>query len=286
MGGRWDATNVGNSILSVITNISLEHTEILGDSIAAIAAEKAGIIKEGVPVITGVLEKEALDVIEKQAKKHSSPIKILGRNFSILEEKNGFFTYSGKKTFHHLKPGLPGAHQATNMALALAALEELEGKRKDFILSRDLIEKGIALQNWPARMQILHENPMVILDGAHNEAGAKALADFIRTAGNRPKILVWGVLADKNAKSMLEHLAPLFSEIIFTRPDSPRARNPEELPALVPSGKIMQVMENPEDAFTAAMQNCPETGLVCVAGSLFLAGTALKFFAKEETGIR
>lgn len=282
MGGRWDATNAAESEISVITTISLEHTEILGNTLKAIAGEKAGIIRKNIPVITGVREKEALKVIQKQTEKLSSSLKIIDEDFSIKEEENGFFTYQGKKRFLHLKPGLSGIHQAMNMALALAALESLSEKRKDLILSEKIIQEGVLLQNWPARTQILCEKPMVILDGAHNEAGAKALAGFIKTLDHAPKILVFGVLSDKNASKMLQDLAPLFSEIIFTKPESERSRNPEELPAFLPTEKMNSIVEKPEEAFSCAMKKCPENGLLCIAGSLFLAGDALRFFSPEN----
>lgn len=283
MGGRWDATNVACSELSVITTLSLEHTEILGNTLEAVAREKAGIVKEGIPLITGVRAPKALDLVREQAKRCRAPLKILDEDFFLKEEKDGFFTYEGEQTFRKLKPGLLGAHQAMNMALALAGLESLCGKRKNLTLSEDWIREGIRCQNWPARMQLLHQEPTVLLDGAHNEAGAGALADFIRTRAEEPKFLVFGVLSDKNASAMLNLLSPLFSEIVFTRPESPRSRDPETLPSLLSEKRGSRVLKNPDDALSCALKKCPKKGLICIAGSLFLAGAALNFFERKAS---
>ncbi|TWI77437.1 dihydrofolate synthase/folylpolyglutamate synthase [Desulfobotulus alkaliphilus] len=276
MGGRWDATNVCRPVACIITSIGMDHREFLGNTIRAIAGEKAGIIKPQIPVVTGVTQPEALDVIVEKAESCGAPIKIMGRDFDIEKTGRDLFTYRGINTYTNLSPGLAGNHQATNMALAIAALESLGEKR---IIVPDLppaiIHKGLADRRWPARIQQLGTEPDVILDGAHNPEAAMALAAYLRERTPEPRVLVFGVLEDKDAKAMLDILAPLFDRIILTRPDTPRGLDPEKLIPLLPGTLPFDICSTVPDALERAMHRVKPTGSVCIAGSLYLAGDVL-----------
>ncbi|TYT75735.1 bifunctional folylpolyglutamate synthase/dihydrofolate synthase [Desulfobotulus mexicanus] len=276
MGGRWDATNVCRPAVCIITSIGMDHREFLGHTTAAIAGEKAGIIKQGVPVITGVKQPEALDVIMQKAKACNCPIKIMGRDFHIENTGQDLFTYRGRRTYTNLNPGLAGNHQATNMALAIAALETLVERG---IIASDIpqaiIHKGLADRSWPARIQQLSTNPAVILDGAHNTEAAMALAEYIRERTPEPRILVFGVLEDKDAKAMLDLLTPLFDRIILTRPDTPRSLDPEKLAPILPKTMPFEICPPVSHALETAMNLSKKTGCICIAGSLYLAGEVL-----------
>jgi len=275
MGGRWDATTACHPAVCVITTIAMDHREFLGNSPEAIAGEKAGIIKPGIPVVTGVRQPEALEVIRKQADLLKAPLRVLGEDFHIRDEGEGLYTYEGKNRISHLRPALAGKHQAQNLALALATLESLEEQRPGFRLSEKAIRQGLEHHTWPARIQKLLKNPLVLLDGAHNPEAAAVLAEYLEHHTPSPRTLLFGVLEDKDAPAMLEHLLPLFSRVVLTRPDTPRSRNPETLIPLLPENLPLTVEPDVKKALSLALSRTPESGCLCIAGSLYLAGEIL-----------
>ena len=286
MGGRLDATNVLAPAVSIITNISIEHTDYLGNTLAEIAGEKAGIIKPGVPVITGVTQDEALSVITKTAREKKAPLYIMGKDFTTATASStglaARFDYQGMAfSLNELNTPLPGNHQINNAAMALAACELLltPGANNPLppAISPETIGKGLAATKWPGRLEYILHDPHVILDGAHNLHAAENLARFLTTEAKATHLtLVLGILNDKPYEKMLEHLVPTADRIIFTRPKINRNLDPEILLKL--SEKLtrveMCVIDDVAQAVSHAIDTTPENGTVCIAGSLYVAGEA------------
>ena len=195
MGGRLDATNMITPALSIITNISIEHREYLGNTIAQIAAEKAGIIKSGVPVVTAVRQKSAVGVIESVAADRAAPVFRKGAAFRTRRNRDGSFNYYGMDhTWRGLRPPLLGDHQVENAAMVLAGCEVLIRSGVD--LSLEDIRTGFANTRWPGRLEVVKRSPLVILDGAHNLEAARRLAAYLASqAAGRKITLVVGILA-------------------------------------------------------------------------------------------
>jgi dihydrofolate synthase/folylpolyglutamate synthase len=286
MGGRLDATNVLAPAVSIITNISIEHTDYLGNTLAEIAGEKAGIIKPGVPVITGVTQDEALNVITDTAREKDAPLYLMGKDFSTTpvnsSDRASRFDYRGMAlSLKNLHTPLPGNHQINNAAMALAACELLltPGQNNPLPppISPETIRQGLATTKWPGRLEYIIQNPPVILDGAHNLHAAENLARFLKEEGKAPHLtLVLGILNDKPYEKMLAHLVPTADRIIFTRPKINRNLDPEILLKL--SEQLTQVemcvIDDVGQAVSHAIDTAPENGTVCVAGSLYVAGEA------------
>jgi dihydrofolate synthase / folylpolyglutamate synthase len=284
MGGRLDATNVITPSLCIISNISLEHREYLGNTIAQIASEKGGIIKRKVPVITGARQPAAVDVIERIAESKSAPFFRLGRHFKITRHPDRTFSYRGLT--HHwqnLKTGLSGSYQADNAALVLAACELLNRKHAD--LSEEQIRIGLENNRWPGRLEVVSTTPLVILDGAHNLAGAKHLAQYLKdNFQGRPITLVIGILSDKPYVSMLKCLVSIASKVVLTSPVIDRALPVEALLSAARNiASFIEVIPNVGEAVTRTMDEALPEDVICVAGSLYVVGEAKE--ALEKRGI-
>jgi dihydrofolate synthase/folylpolyglutamate synthase len=265
LGGRLDATNIVMPLASVITNIALDHQQWLGDSLEKIAAEKAGIIKPGIPVVTAADAPAALAVIKEIAREKNAPLILAaaGDDESRLAGTSA--------------PPLPGEHQKRNAALALATVEVL---RQDIPVTEEKIREGFENVNWPGRLQLI-ETPAgqkFLLDGAHNVAGA----DTLRTAlennflAGRP-VFIFGALADKNWPDICRLLAPLAAKVFTVPVASERTAKPADLAACFrranPALEIM-ALEN----LAAALIACKNEPFVVITGSLYLVGEALEQF--------
>lgn len=284
MGGRFDATNViENPLVSVIASISLDHTEILGDTIEKIAQEKCGIVKPGRPVVCSPCEpSEALEVIRRTARERgcrlteagASSLKILCTDLSGTE-----FEYEGQK----LKLPFLGEHQVKNAASALAALEILRGEGWNITLAA--LQNGFSSARLPARLEVLSTAPPVLLDGAHNPGGTAALAAAVRQyLPGRKIVAVMGMMADKDAAHAVGNLRGLFSQVIAVAPPSPRAMDAEDFAALWrQTGIGARSAQNAETALRLAFSLLEPDGALVVCGSLYLAGElrepALKILA-------
>ncbi len=275
MGGRLDATNILEPRLSIVTNVSMEHQEYLGNSLAQIAAEKGGIIKPNVPVITGVHQKSALHVVKQIALKQSAPLYRRGHDFRVRRCAHGAFNYYGiDHIWRKMKAGLLGNHQIDNAALTLAACETLQHRGAK--LTEEMIRSGLLQTQWPGRLELISEKPAVLLDGAHNLEAAKALARFLETDWGKHNItLVAGISDDKAYRPMLECLLPVCRRAILTRPKIERAMQPEKL---LPVARSMiddiQIVTDVEAAVRQAVSDAGPGDAVCVAGSLYLVGEA------------
>ncbi len=270
LGGRLDSTNVVNPLVSVITNVDYDHMDYLGNDLKSIAREKAGIVKAGVPVVTGA-QGEALEVIEEASAKKGSPLYVLGRDFGYKKDDEQAMTYWGPDTqLKNLRLGLRGDHQFGNCALALCVAGCLA--RSGFHVGEPAMRRGIELAQWPGRLEVVHEEPTVLLDAAHNPHGIRALKEYIADRyGEERKILVFGVMRDKDYGTMLPDLAPLFEDVILTRPDIERALPPQDL-SLYASGAV--IAETVEEALTKAGSLAGDRGLIVVTGSIYTIGEA------------
>lgn len=272
LGGRLDATNVFEKPLAtVITNISLEHTDVLGKTEDAIAREKAGILRHDVPCVTGATG-EALQAIKEVAAEIDAPLLVMGHEFVPMpdhaDEDGQSFDVLGDRDHADLRIPFLGAHQVENAAVAVATLDALH-------VPELAIREGLAHARWPGRLQRIPGKPTILLDGAHNPAGAQALADHLKARGIRP-VLVFGALADKDWSAMVQTLAPHARDAIVTRVPSPRAADPQEVArAFSMNGIFGMVVDEPGHALRTAEGIAGPDGVVLVTGSLYLVGDVL-----------
>ncbi|MDY6792328.1 MAG: folylpolyglutamate synthase/dihydrofolate synthase family protein [Thermodesulfobacteriota bacterium] len=281
MGGRLDATNIINPALSIITNISVEHREYLGNTIAEIASEKGGIIKSRIPVVTGIKQKSAVSVVKKIAREKQADFFLLGDHFRVKRSKSGTFTYFGMdRTWRNLQTGLLGNYQVDNAALAVAACEVLNRKKAN--ISIESIRQGLTKNHWPGRLEVVCQDPFILLDGAHNLIAARNLARYLsNNLSNRPITLVVGILDDKPYQAMLKSLLPVCKSAIITSPKINRALAPETLSA-VAKRFISHITIIPDvgKAVKYAIKNSQPGDAVCIAGSLYVVGEAKEALEK------
>ena len=281
MGGRLDATNVVDALVSVITNVSLEHTKVLGDTVEKIAAEKAGIVKEGGILVTSSDDEKARSVFQKVcAEKHA---RMLAVGEDIVPEKlksdiNGQtfnLRTSYGRSFDALHVPLLGEHQITNAAAAVGAIEAL--KLRDVEIPEYAVREGLAKVKWPGRMEIMQEKPYVVIDGAKDTLATRTLAAEVPRIFEYEKlVLVTSISRDKKIEEMMADLLPIAGHVVATRHNvKGRAIGPEELAAAAKAaGKPATVVGDSKEAVREAMRIAGEGGLVLVAGSIFLAGEA------------
>jgi dihydrofolate synthase/folylpolyglutamate synthase len=275
MGGRLDATNIIRPRVSIITNISVEHREYLGNTLEQISGEKAGIIKSRRPVITGIRQKKALAVIENKAAEKSAPLFRLGKDFKVRRTVSGTFSYHGiEANWQGLQTGLSGSHQVDNAALVLAACEILNQSGAN--LSLDHIKAGLIKNRWPGRLEIVSVKPRIILDGAHNFMAARNLARFLSANYDKRKVtMVIGILDDKPYRAMLNCLLPTASQVILTRAKINRAMEPQKLEPI--AKKIIPrvtIIPDVKLALEHAIKTASPDDIICVAGSLYVVGEA------------
>lgn len=269
IGGRFDATNVITPLVSVLTNVDLDHTDLLGSTIEQIAWEKVGIAKRDVPLVTGESKPEALRVIKRECAAAGAPlvpVRARTRRIDFTWDYQEFQVEPEGKV--RLK--LLGGYQQENLNIVLEALEVL---RRPLAISEEAVWEGLEQARWPGRFEVVQREPFVIvLDGAHNPHAIRALRDDLQRYREkyslRKSTLLFGVLKDKDYKTMAQVLFPEFNEIILVQPDSPRALDPHELQSWAPHAKIYLDMAA---GLAAARQTKPD--LCCVTGSLYLIGT-------------
>ncbi len=280
MGGRFDATNIVKPEVSVISNLSIEHTDYLGNTIKALAKEKAGIIKTEKPVVTGVTQPSGIEFIKKKAKEKSAPLYIFKKDFSIRKTpKSNNFSYKGiSHKLKNIATPLKGDHQRDNTALALAALELLQIKgNNNKIFTESNVRKGLKKAKWPGRLDYVLDKPCVIIDGAHNKHASKVLRSYLEKNFKGKKLTsVIGILDDKPYESMLENLTSISSRIIFTKAKTGRSIDPLILKkaAQKTSQAELIVMEDVGKACKFAINTSKDSDVICIAGSLYVAGEA------------
>jgi dihydrofolate synthase/folylpolyglutamate synthase len=280
LGGRLDCTNVCNPVVTVITNIGLDHTAILGDTLEKIASEKAGIIKQGVPVITGVTQPEVIRLCEGKAKSCGAAMIRLHQDIQVeVATSSRQMQIINVTTPHRQHDGLPlpliGTHQAENASLAVAVADLLS--ETDSRITSATIREGLNRTSWPLRFEVVPGSPTVILDAAHNPDAVRAVIQTLNNGSwpERPRVLIFGASREKDVKSMLGLLLPEFDHVVLTTfQNNPRSFSPEDLEKIVSSfnpSATIAVAETTAEALDIARRTATVDGLVFATGSVFLA---------------
>ncbi|MFM7150196.1 MAG: bifunctional folylpolyglutamate synthase/dihydrofolate synthase [Gemmataceae bacterium] len=283
LGGRLDSTNVCRPLLSMITSISFDHVKILGNTLDKIAREKAGIIKPGIPVVSGVQEDEARTAIEEVARQQGARLLTLNRDFTVESDPGCVGTQSlqrprirvrSAESWPSLELQLFGEHQTANAALVVTAVEQL--RLKGLHLPDHAVREGLRKTVWPARLELFSLSPLVVLDCAHNVASVSALVQTLRQWQPRKnRVLVFSASSDKDIPGMLKVLAPDFDRAIMTQYESSsRAVPVEEMAKAWQMVSDKPVVPEPQvaNALKRAMESVHADDLLCVTGSVFLAG--------------
>ncbi len=278
LGGRYDATNViDKPLASVITSISLDHIGVLGDTLAKIAFEKGGIIKEGCSTIVYPQNKEVKKVIKNICDEvKSAYIECNFKDTYIKESNINFQKYDciiDGKEYKDLEIKLIGEHQVNNSVLALNVINYINSK-ENLNIDEESIRRGLKETKWPGRIEKIKEDPMIIIDGAHNEEGATSLGNFIdKYFEDKNKILVIGMLEDKDISSVLDILIPRFNKVIATTPDNPRAIHANKLTEKIEKYNVeIKCKPKIEDAVICALKGSNENDVIICAGSLYMIG--------------
>jgi len=270
LGGRLDSTNVIEPLVSVITNIAYDHTEYLGNTIEAIAGEKAGIIKKGIPVVTGAAD-IPLGVIGEVAERLESPVYSLGRNFFYEKTGEQVMSYQGpSRTLKGVRVNLKGDHQLANGAVALCAVDILS--TRGFPVRDDTIYDVLSRIQCRGRLEEVRQRPTILIDGAHNPSGIHVLTEFMKARyGDRKKILIFGVMKDKEYDRMLQEIVPSMDTIILTKPNMERALAPSLMKA---HAKDAIITEDTRNALRIAKTLSGEDDLILITGSFYTIGEA------------
>jgi len=291
LGGRLDSTNVIKPEVCGITSISYDHMAQLGHTLEKIAEEKAGIFKSGVPIVSSPQPRGVRQVLARVAEEVKAPLYFTGKDieFSFRFESSrtlGPHTRvslsAGTSRFEHLAVPMPGDHQAVNCGLALSLMAIL--KDKGFQIDDQKAIEGLAKTRLPGRMEVINEQPRIMIDGAHNAASVEAL---MRAIGQNitydSMIVIFACRADKDVSGMLSHIQLGADKVIFTVTGSPRSADPTELAAdyMERTGKMAQVAKDLEEALDIAERAVTREDLICIAGSFYLAGLAKRIIAKR-----
>ena len=284
MGGRLDSTNVIKPKVVGITNLSFDHQKQLGSTIGEIAKEKAGIFKPGVPIVTVQQDPDAMRVLKAQAAAVKAPFSVTGvdidfsHRFETSSEHgphNRVCLTTPTSKFEHLRVPLHGIHQAINCGLALAMLDKL--KACGFDIDNDKSIAGLAKVKLPGRMEMICEDPRILIDGAHNAASIRALMYAIgQSIPYDSMIVIFGCNEDKDAKGMLQELQYGADKVVFTRSNSAKAKSPDELVEMYAaiSGKMCQSAPAIGEALRLAKSAVDKEDLICITGSFYLIGQA------------
>jgi dihydrofolate synthase/folylpolyglutamate synthase len=272
MGGRLDATNVKDPLASAIVTLARDHEAYLGHTLAAIAREKAGVLRHGRPTVLGPLPRAARDAVAREARRVGARI-VDAMDGTSLEERGALADVTTPVGRYSGIQPLQGAHQRQNLVVALRLLEEANAGGLPFDL--DAAARGLSAARWPGRLQWLPGKPPLLLDGAHNPAAAKVLAAYLRNLG--PFVLLFGVMKDKNAAGLAQILFPLAREVVVTRPPLDRAADPKRVARIAGRhAKQLHCVPTSGRALALARRLALPIGPVVVAGSLYLVGDVLK----------
>jgi dihydrofolate synthase/folylpolyglutamate synthase len=282
LGGRLDSTNIVTPIVSVITNVGHDHMEILGDTLEQVAAEKAGIIKSGVPVITAVEQPELLAVLEQTAKNKLTTLYTLGRQFRYEAVSNevdnqSFDFYGPFRELKQVPVSMNGEHQLKNAAVAIMTLEVLRQYYALMLEDEDMY-KGLSETKWPGRLEMVSENPRILLDGAHNPEGAQTLAAALKDIYRYKKLhFMIGMLSTKNHTGYLRHILPLVDTLILTEPNFYKKGDAAKLAELAHGiieelGLLVEVLIEPnwKLALESLIRRTEQDDLAVVSGTLYL----------------
>lgn len=286
MGGRFDATNVIQPEVCLLTSISYDHTEVLGDTLTKIAGEKSGIIKPGCVVISHPQVEEVDRVIRETCREKGVKLIRIGKD--VNRKSLGFdfghqeIEVNGRLDTYRFSVPLLGAYQLDNAAAAIAAIEILI--EKGYPVPKGAVTKGMAEVDFPGRMQIVGRRPFIVLDGGHNPGAARSLTIALRQYFNPASyILVIGASSDKDISGVVKELASVFNKVITTRADNPRCASPQKLAEeFAGYGIKARVTDSIPAALEQAKQIASEEDLICVTGSLFVVGEALSHLRGQK----
>ena len=280
-GGRLDATNVLPSSVAVITQIGLDHTEYLGNTIGAIAAEKAGIIKENCGVVSSAGDPSAMDVVRERAHALRCTLVENGKDFLAMNIRASLsgtsFDYQGARDLPNVRTNLLGRHQAENAATAIAACDEL-ARREGFKITDRQTEEGLQNVHWPGRLDVISREPLTILDCGHNPPAIRRLVDSLSDLGVNPDTVIFASSKDKDYGTSSSILFPKAKRLILTKYGAPRSIEPEIL-AQLPSarGKPVFLSSGIAEALDISKDITPKDEVVLIVGSVFLVGDALSW---------
>jgi dihydrofolate synthase / folylpolyglutamate synthase len=289
LGGRLDATNIVTPNVSVITSLSYDHMAVLGNTLAEIAGEKAGIIKEGIPVVSAPQAEKALEVLERVAKEKNCPFVLVGKDVmferleSSLDGQSLSIALSGAERSRSagLEISIPllGKHQVENAAIAYAAL-----KRSEIPISDEAIQQGFAQAKWPARFEVLRREPPIVIDSAHNRDSARRLRETLDEYFPKlPVILIFCALEDKDISGMLEEIKPRLDCVVATRADHPRAPSAEWMAEQVQKADIpVEAVAPVANALERALELAGNQKLILAAGSVAFAGEVSAAWRKRN----
>lgn len=292
LGGRLDATSVVEPVVSVITSISMDHMMLLGDTLAAIAGEKAAIIKAGTPVVSAPQQPEALRVIEERAREQNSPLTLIGRDWQVNTIRQGWdgleIEIDGGEGLQRYSVGMGGEFQAENAATALAALHQ--AKRAGLPVTAEGMRKGLAETRWPGRFEVVSRQPTIILDSAHNPYSVQRLVDSLTALLDSEQLtVIFGCMADKDIDGMLEALIPASRRLVLTSAGHPRAASAEDLARRAQElsdsreGLVIEHAPTVEEAVQHALETLKPGEVLCATGSLTIAGAARTYLSRQET---
>lgn len=284
LGGRLDATNVVTPRVSVITSLSMDHMAVLGDTLAKIAGEKAGIIKEGVAVVSSPQKDEALEVLERVASEKNAPLTVVGRDVEFALVGASLEGQKFRIQNSEFRIPLLGSHQITNAATAYAAL-----KASGIEITDADIQKGFSQVKWPARFEVVRREPPVIFDSAHNDDSFAKLRDTLETYfPGRMVTLIFGASEDKNIPGMFREMKPKIKRLIVTRADHPRALEVEKIQQLADQAGVPNEAATPvSSALARALDLSANDGsIVLSAGSMFVTAEVMREWKKTRADIR
>ncbi|KLU59557.1 folylpolyglutamate synthase [Peptococcaceae bacterium CEB3] len=279
LGGEIDSTNVVSPLISVVTNVGMDHMDYLGPDIPTIARNKAGIIKPHSVVITAAKRPEVLAILREKAREAGDSFWRVGEDVRWESRWSGeteqeFDLFGLHGAYPKLRLTLIGAHQLENAATAVTICEVLQSAY-GVAVPRPAIYAGLKRAKWPGRLELLSVTPKVLLDGAHNYDGARVLAQSLPLYQRRRLVFVLGMLADKERERVVDLLAPLADEIIVTKPNSPRAGDWQALAGIAAKyGRPVSLVEDPEEAVALGLQHLGPEDMLCVTGSLYMLAAA------------
>lgn len=283
MGGRFDATNVVQPILSIITPIGFDHEEFLGGTLANIAAEKAGIMRPGVPVISAAQDEEAGAELLRRAVAIGSPVVPCAGPMEHRETSPGRYDTRRSGNASWITIPLAGVHQVSNASLVLRACEHL----RQYGIDAAAEKRGIERCAWPGRLEQVGSSPDIYLDGCHNPAGAATLRTFILANPSHPRLLVFGCMKDKNVRAIAEILFPIFDAVVITSVASARAAQAQHIASITADLSVPTMIEadlsrilGPDGEWRCERHPLPAEGLAVIAGSLYLVGQAKRIVGR------
>jgi dihydrofolate synthase/folylpolyglutamate synthase len=282
LGGRLDATNVSEPAVSAIVTVDRDHEDHLGTTLADIAREKAGVLRPGRVTVLGALSAEARAAVEAQARAVGARLLDAGQGASMSPRGDDLAVRTPRRSYDGLR-ALPGLHQRDNLLVALRLLEAAEDEGVVAALDPAAVARGLASVRWPARLQEVPGRPALLLDGAHNPAGARALARHLR--GREPAVLLFGAMSDKDLAGLATALFPVAREIVLTRAPDERGAEPDQIAARAgPLATRAHRERDPGRALQLARILAGPAGTVVVAGSLYLVGDVLRRLEASRPG--